>query len=174
MHIPCHRAPVGFVAQPTNRSLLDFEAQTKKTSRWFLCPNQENVVVILRIKSPNHNYQFWGPNRETRATGFEAKPKETKTTDKPSTLVLRLNQETCATHLHMHGADRTRFSKRDKDKDKTTEMSQIRIQTSPSQWLITIKPRNWSFSFSISPLMSSLTTNGTKFEVRIQDPTKHN
>jgi hypothetical protein len=62
-----HRPPfVGFVAQPTNRSLLGFEAQTKKPSRWF-----------------------WGSNHQTRATSFEAQ------TRKPSTtLVLRLNQET--------------------------------------------------------------------------------
>jgi hypothetical protein len=54
------------VAQPTNQSLISFEAQIKKSSRWF-----------------------WGPNYQTRAVGFEAQ------TGKPSTtLVLRLNQET--------------------------------------------------------------------------------
>jgi hypothetical protein len=31
-----------------------------------------------------------------------------ETTHKPSTLVLRINQETCAPHLHVHGANRTR------------------------------------------------------------------
>jgi hypothetical protein len=36
----------------------------------------------------------------------------------------------------------TRFSTRNKDKGKTTEMSRIQIQTSPSQGLILIKPRN--------------------------------
>jgi hypothetical protein len=48
--------------------------------------------VILRSKSPNHSYRFWGPNRETLhhidfeaklektvTTGFEAKPLETVT-----------------------------------------------------------------------------------------------
>jgi hypothetical protein len=40
-------------------------------------------------------------------TGFEAKPVKTAT-HKPSTLVLRLNQETCAPHLHVHSADHTR------------------------------------------------------------------
>jgi hypothetical protein len=38
---------------------------------------------------------------------------------------------------------KTRFSKWTKDKCKTTELSRIQIQTLPSQWLITIKPRNW-------------------------------
>jgi hypothetical protein len=54
------------VAQPTNRSALGFEAQTKKPSRWF-----------------------WGPNHQTAATGFEAQTGKSFTT-----LVLRLNQET--------------------------------------------------------------------------------
>jgi hypothetical protein len=36
-----------------------------------------------------------------------------------------------------------------------------------------IKPRYWSFGFSISPLMSPLTPKSTKFEFRIQDPIKH-
>jgi hypothetical protein len=55
-------------------------------------------------------------------------------------------------------------------KDKTNKMSRIRIQTSPSQWFITIKPRNWPLGFSISSLMSPLITKDTKFEVRIQNP----
>jgi hypothetical protein len=45
------------VVQPINWSLLDFEAQTKKSSWWF-----------------------WGPNHQTRAAGFEAKPGETVAT----------------------------------------------------------------------------------------------
>jgi hypothetical protein len=52
---------------------------------------------------------------------------------------------------------------------KTTKISQIRIQTTASQWLITIKPRYWPLGFSISSLMSKLTTKNIKFEFRIQD-----
>jgi hypothetical protein len=66
MRVPRRPPSIGFVVQPTNRSLHGFETQTKKLSRWF-----------------------WGPNHQTRAAGFEAE------TGKPSTtLVLRLNQET--------------------------------------------------------------------------------
>jgi hypothetical protein len=54
------------VAQPTNRSLLGFDAQTKKPSRWF-----------------------WGPNHQTRAAGFDGQTRKSFTT-----LVLRLNQGT--------------------------------------------------------------------------------
>jgi hypothetical protein len=31
-------------------------------------------------KSPNHSYQFWGPNQQTRASGFGAKPQKTVAT----------------------------------------------------------------------------------------------
>jgi hypothetical protein len=50
-----------------------------------------------------------------------------------------------------------------------TKLFQIRIQTSPSQWLITIRPRNWPLDFSIPPLMSPLTTKerSLKFESKI-------
>jgi hypothetical protein len=60
----------------------------------------------------------------------------------------------------------TPFSNRNKNKGKTTEPSQIWFHTSPSQWLITIEPRNWLLGFSISPLMSPLTTKtqNLKFE----------
>jgi hypothetical protein len=46
------------------------------------------------------------------------------------------------------------------------KLSQIWIQTSPSQWLITIKSSNWPLGFSIPALMSPLTTKAQslKFE----------
>jgi hypothetical protein len=94
--------------------------------------------MILRPKSLNRSCRFWGPNRETiHHLGFETQPKNPppvlrsnwekpslpvlrptrrkssqwfwcQTTDKPSTLILRLNQETHALHLHVHGVDHTR------------------------------------------------------------------
>ncbi len=217
---PSH-PPIGFVAQPTNRSLLDFEVKTKKPSRWF-----------------------WGLNHQTRAADFEAQ------TGKPSTtLVLRLNQEIVTTGfeaksektvlvllspnhwqtiaLYFEAQPRnqsprarcrsyttspdlsivwqlttrpvwlspficTRFptitflitarhaapahhetSKRDSshkiDSSEITKMSQIWIQTLACQWLITIKSRYWPLGFSISPLMSPLTTKAQslKFESKI-------
>jgi hypothetical protein len=44
----------------------------------------------------------------------------------------------------------TWFSKETKNNGKTTEMSWILIQTPASQWLITIKPKNWPLGFSAS------------------------
>jgi hypothetical protein len=51
-----------------------------------------------------------------------------------------------------------------------TKLSRIRIQTLPSQWLITIKPRNWSLGFSISPLMSPLTTKAQSLKFESKTP----
>jgi hypothetical protein len=175
------------VAQPTNRSLFGFEAQIKKSSRWFWDWNHQTKAVgfeaqtgkpfttlVLRLNQEtdhrfwgetgrNHRHLFWDETAETVATsfeakldkivaaGFEAKALETvttgfkvkpvktvrvvlrpnhsqnvaigfeaqtdekpsqwfwgQTTDKQSTLVLRLNQETRFPSLHMPGADRTR------------------------------------------------------------------
>jgi hypothetical protein len=54
-------------------------ATDKPSSTWFWDPNQETIAMILRTKSPNRSYRFWGTNRETWATGFEAKMGETVT-----------------------------------------------------------------------------------------------
>jgi hypothetical protein len=51
-----------------------------------------------------------------------------------------------------------------------TKLSHIRIQTLPSQWLITIKPRNWSLGFSISSLMSPLTTKAQSLKFESKTP----
>jgi hypothetical protein len=218
---------VGFVMQPTNWILLNFEAQTKKPLRWFWGSNHQTVAAILKTKpknppppwfwgstkkpSPpvlmpnqrnsrcrfwgqtgeNHRPWFWGQSRENRPNGFEAKPLANRrpwfwgSTKKlvllVSTCMMQtahsvtwaldfpaIEYPTCATisdPLHQvsysfHDPHRcppyhtctpwdkqTWFSKRNKDKDKTTKMSWIRIQTSPCQWRITIKPRNWPLDF---------------------------
>jgi hypothetical protein len=66
----------GFEAKPEKTTVAGFEAKPAKT-----------VQVVLR---PNHS--------QTVAIGFDA-----QTDEKPSTLVLRLNQETCTPRLHVHG-----------------------------------------------------------------------
>jgi hypothetical protein len=74
---------------PTSTSLCRFCGVTNKLKpAWFWGINQETVAVILRPKSPN------------RSCGFEVQ------IEKPSTLVLRLKQETRAPPLIVHGTDR--------------------------------------------------------------------
>jgi hypothetical protein len=76
-------------------------------------------------------------------------------------------------HLHITRQANMILHMNKNKKRRTTEMSQIRIQGSTCQWLITIKLWYWPIGFSISSLMSPMTTKSTKFESRIQDPTKH-
>jgi hypothetical protein len=166
---------ISFEAQPRNRPPV-FRPNREKPSPLVLRPNWRKLSpLILRSNQRRPSEWFWG-----------------QTTHKPSTLVLRLNQETRAPRLHVHGVDRTRrhstsrssghrvpdmcdhprfsapglqllpqssslhamphlspahheTSKCEKNKMK---LSRIRIQISSSQWLITIKPRNWPLGFS--------------------------
>jgi hypothetical protein len=69
--------PLDVDAYPTPTSIHRFyDTIDKLKSAWFWDPKQETVAVILRPISLNQSCQFWGPNRETWATGFEAKPGE--------------------------------------------------------------------------------------------------
>jgi hypothetical protein len=83
---------------------IGFEAQTDKPPpTWFLGPNQETVMVILRPKSPNQRPWFWDPNQET--VTLVLRPNHWQ----PLPLVLRLNQKTRASHiLYVYDADHTR------------------------------------------------------------------
>jgi hypothetical protein len=89
MRVPCRlHPPVGFMAQPTNHSQLDFKAQTKKPSWWFCGPNHQTAAagfeaqtgkskqVVLRSNHKNRSRRFWG--KSGRDHGFEAKPRNTR------------------------------------------------------------------------------------------------
>jgi hypothetical protein len=66
--------PVGFVAQPTNRSLFGFEAQTKKPSWWFWSPNHQTVAADFEAQTKKPvTTDFKAKPSETVATGFEFK-----------------------------------------------------------------------------------------------------
>jgi hypothetical protein len=127
MRVPRRPLSIGFVAQPTNRSPVGFEAQTKKPSRWFWGPNHQTRVacfeaqtgkasttLVLRVNQKNRP-PVLRQNREKPSPPVLRpnwqKPSECfwgQTTHKPSTLVLRLNQETRASSLHVPGANHTR------------------------------------------------------------------
>jgi hypothetical protein len=85
-------APV-FEAKPPETVTNDFEVKPVKTVRVVLRSNHSQTIVIgFDVQTDEKPSQwFWG-----------------QTTDKPSTMVLRLNQEICAPRLYVHGADRTR------------------------------------------------------------------
>jgi hypothetical protein len=66
------------VAQPTNLSQLGFEAQTKKPSWWFWGPNHQTGAASFEAK-PGETVvtSFETKLEKTVATGFEAKPAKT-------------------------------------------------------------------------------------------------
>jgi hypothetical protein len=118
----------GFEAIPGETVITSFEAKLEKTVATDLEAKPEKTVAAgFEAKPPETiTAGFEDKLPEIITTGFEIKPPETvttgfevkqtkivwavlsQTTHKPSTLVLRLNQETRASHLHVHGADRTR------------------------------------------------------------------
>jgi hypothetical protein len=65
------------VAQPTNRSSLSFEAQIKKSSRWFGGPNYQTEAAGFEAQTRKPvTTGFETRPGEIVATGFEVKPGE--------------------------------------------------------------------------------------------------
>jgi hypothetical protein len=101
---PSETVSAGFEAKPLETVAAGFETKPLETvATGFEAKLTKTIRVVLR---PNHS--------QTVAIGFEAQTDEKssewiwgETTYKLSNLVLRLNQETRALHLHMHGTDRT-------------------------------------------------------------------
>jgi hypothetical protein len=108
---------VGFEAKPLETVATGFEAKPVKTvAAGFEAKPPETVTTGFETKlAKTVRLVLWPNHSQTAAIGFEAqtdeKPSEWfwgQTTHKSSTLVLRLNQETHAPRLHVHGADHTR------------------------------------------------------------------
>jgi hypothetical protein len=171
----------GFEVKPEKTVATGFETKPEKTVPVVLRPNHWQTVD-LDFEAQPRNPHFSSPRAQSRP--HTASP-DLSVARPPSTwFVLCTRSPTPTTILiAAHHATPISYTPRDKQmwfstwyKDKSsriTEMSQISIQTSTSQWLITIKPRNWPLGFSISPLMSSLITKNTKFELQIQGHMKH-
>jgi hypothetical protein len=102
---PQETVAAGFEPKPLETITVGFEAKPLETvATGFKAKPVKTVWVVLRS---NHS--------QTVAIGFEAQTDEKpsqwfwgQATDKQSTLVLTLNQETHAPRLHVHGADLTR------------------------------------------------------------------
>jgi hypothetical protein len=163
---------LGFEAQPRNCHHRFWGQNREIVATDFEAKSGETVLVVLR---PNHSQTvdlcFEAQSRNSRSSSSRARcrphiaPPDLSIAQPLSTQPVRpspifyIGSPTPATILiaACHAAratctpwdKQTQFSKWTKDKDKTTEPSQIRIQTSASQWLITIKPRNWPLGFSV-------------------------
>jgi hypothetical protein len=96
--------PLNLNTCPMSSSLRRFCGATDKPkSAWFWGPNQGTDTVTLRPKLSNRSYRFYGPNRETRLTGFEVKLEKIITTgfvtksEKTIWVVLRSNHSQTVT-----------------------------------------------------------------------------
>jgi hypothetical protein len=177
----------GFEVKPGEIVDTGFEVKTEKTvATSFETKVEKTVTTSVEAKlEKTVTTGFKAKSEKTVTTGFEAQPKNLRYSSpharcRPHTVLLDLpivrppstwpvrpspilctRSSTPATILIAvrHAAPATCISQdkqtwfftRYKDKGKTTKMSCIRIQTSPSQWLITLKPRNWPLGLSISP-----------------------
>jgi hypothetical protein len=133
--------PSGFEAKPLTNRPSGFEVKPLTNRRsWLAQPRNPRFSSLCARCRPH----IASPNLPI------ARPSSTRPV-RPST-VLCIRSPTPATIVvaARHAAPATctpwdkqmRFSTWNKDKYKTTEISQIQIQTLPSQWLITIKLMN--------------------------------
>jgi hypothetical protein len=171
----------GFETKPLETVTTGFEAKPVKTVWVVLRPNHSQTVD-LGFEAQPRNPLSLSPCARCRP---HTAPPDISTTRPPSirpvwpSPVLYTRSPTLATVLvaARHAAPttctpqdkQTRFSNETKINKDKTKLSRIWIQTSSSKWLITIKPRNWPLGFSISSLMSPLTTKAQslKFESKI-------
>jgi hypothetical protein len=153
--------PSGFEVKPLTNRTSGFEAKP--------LANRSSGFEVKPLT--NHRPWFWGQTKKpallVSSCTVQIAHNITRPPDRPAieyliyawlSLILYTRSPTPATILitARNAAPvtctpqdkQTRFFNK-KDKGKTTEMSQIRIQTSPSQWLITIKPRNWPLGFLV-------------------------
>jgi hypothetical protein len=179
---PAKTVTTGFEAKPleTVQVVLRPNHSQTVTTGFEAKPAKTVQVVFKPIHSQTVDLGFEAQPINTRSLSPRAQcrphtaPPDHSTARPPSTRPMRPSSILCtrsptpATILvaARHAAPgtctprdkQTWFSKRNKGKRKKMKLSRIWIQTSPSQWLITIKPRNWPLGFSISPLMSPLIT----------------
>jgi hypothetical protein len=132
---------------PGNLKLPVLRTNREKPSTLVLRPNQEThaLVSLCMVQTsydvtrpPNH----LGTEYPTYVLPFSVLCSRSST---PSTILVTACHVAPVTYTSRD--KQTRFSTRT-DRGRITETSRIRIQTTASQWLITIKSRYWLLSFS--------------------------
>jgi hypothetical protein len=166
---PVKIVAAGFEAKPLETVATSFDAKPVKTVRLVLRPNHSQTVDLAFEAQPR-NPRSLSPHARCRP---DTAPPDLSTARPPSTrpvcsspvLCIRSPTPTTVLVVARHAAPatctprnkQTWFSKWNKGKQKNkTKLSRIQIQTSPSQWLITIKPRNWPLGFSLGYLIKRL------------------
>jgi hypothetical protein len=117
-----------------------YGATDKLKSVWFWGTYKETVAVILRPKLKNRSCRVWGPNWETRATGFEAKQEKTAATsfeaktEKTVQVVLRLNHSQTVNFVFEAQPRNTRSSSQYARCRPHTVSPDLSIARPPSTW----------------------------------------
>jgi hypothetical protein len=170
---PGETVATSFETKPEKIVATDFEAKLEKTvTTGFEVKPEKTIPVVLKLNHSQTVHLGFDPQlRNPRYSSSRAwcRP-HTVSPDllivrPPSTrpvwpsLIICTRSHTPAMILiaahHAAPATCTQWDKqmwlseRNKDKGKNIKMSWIQIETSPNQWLTTIKPMNWPFDFSI-------------------------
>jgi hypothetical protein len=162
---PAKTVATGFEAKPTKTVAAGFEAKLLETVQVVLSPNHSQTVNLgfeAQLRNPRSSSPRARCRPHTAPPGLStARPPSTWPVRPSPVLCTRSPTPTTVLIAARHAAPttctpwdkQTQFFKRNKDKKKNKmNLSRIQIQTSPSQWLITIKPRNWQLGFSVMPV----------------------
>jgi hypothetical protein len=149
----------GFEAKLEKTLTTGFKVKPEKTV-WVVLRSNHSQTIDLGYEAQPRNLRFSSPHARCRS---HTVPPDLSITRPSSTWPMRPSPVLCTRSpschdprhctpcytCHLHTTRQaTRFSNKIENKGKTTKISRIQIQTSASQWLITIKPRNWPLGFS--------------------------
>jgi hypothetical protein len=147
---------VGFEAKPLETVAIGFEVKPVKTIRVVLRPNHSQTID-LSFKAQPRNPRSSSPRAHCRphtappdlsiarlTSTRPVRPSLVLCTRSPTPAMILISARHAAPATCTLRDKQTWFSKwnKYKRKEKQNKLSRIRIQTSPSQWLNTIKPRN--------------------------------
>jgi hypothetical protein len=170
---PSHR----FWGQTEKTVATGFEAKPEKTARVVLMSNHSQTVD-LSFETQPRNLHSSSPRARCRPytaspdilivrplSMWPVRPSAVLCTRSPTPATILAAARHAVPNTCTPRDKKTWFSKRNRDKGKTQNFLDSNSNLA-SQWLITIKSRNWSLCFSISPLMSPLTikTQSLKFK----------
>jgi hypothetical protein len=202
MRVPhCLHPPVGFVAQPINHSSLGFEAQTKKPSWWFCGPNHQTTAASFEAqigKTVNLSLEAEPRNSRSPSSCARCRPHTVSPnisiiqspsiwpvlghprSSAPSLLILAQSSLLLTmSNLSPTNHETSKCVSPHDTNNRVEPLKSPRFKFKPRQvnYSSQIKPKYWPIGFSISPLMSTLTTqrhkvwisNSRLYEAQLED-----
>jgi hypothetical protein len=176
---------IGFVAQPINRSLLDFEFKPRNCRGDFEAKITKSELPILRPKPENRRPWFWCSTKKPALLDSICTVQTTHDVTRPSDplstgpvlnhlwssalyllLLSRYSSLSAMSHLSPAHHETNNRDSPHETRIKVKLLKCLGLKFKPQHFNDSshIKPRYWPIGFSISPLMSPLTIKSTKFE----------